>query len=294
MSARKLITAPSRIQILRGLVFCLGFFIILFTEYYGNWPTSMASPNSILPYFIILGVIFYPLLFMYRNSAIPVISRCCVPVGVLVSALNSLWYLGNLTGDREADLMAARLAFSPLALGVLMSFLLPLLETEAGALYEPKKKESSIVVTLLIAALLLVWGWFFSEPLKFLIDPFAIIVCLFVTLASMVYPGGESLKFSEKLLNAGLFSCVVAAVLAIARYSSAAPLGPEYISPQALTGFCSMAYASLLLLTATIWGGQCSMDTREARYFDWHIIESWSFLALMLLGPATMLELINF
>jgi hypothetical protein len=32
------------------------------------------------------------------------------------------------------------------------------------------------------------------------------------------------------------------------------------------------------------------MDAKEARYFDWHLIESWVFLALMMFAPLTVFE----
>jgi hypothetical protein len=45
-----------------------------------------------------------------------------------------------------------------------------------------------------------------------------------------------------------------------------------------------MAYITVLL------GGQESLSAQEANYFDWHLIESWAFITLMINPPTTLIE----
>ena len=62
------------------------------------------------------------------------------------------------------------------------------------------------------------------------------------------------------------------------------------MGPAAAVAVLTSLYGSFLVYVATILGGQNSMDVKEARYFDWHLIESWVFLALMMLAPLTLFE----
>jgi len=271
----------------RVLVFIFGVFSITVIDLAATSVGSILSANSFIPFFVFLSI---PLLLSARlkSSVIPLIGRCCVPIGVLVAALNSTNVLANAT--IAEDLMSARLAFSPLALGVLLSYLIPLLESPDKQEYVPKKTEAYFFGCTSLVALCGIWTVYFQNPIGWLIETLGIWVVMAVTLISFVYPGGEPLRFSQKFLNSGLFVCVVAAVIGIASYSAAVPLGPKALGPAAIIGIDAMLYGAFLTFVATLLGGQSSMEAKEARYFDWHLIESWAFLALMLLGPATLFE----
>ena len=271
----------------RVLVFIFGVFSITVIDLAATSVGSILSANSFIPFFVFLSI---PLLLSARlkSSVIPLIGRCCVPIGVLVAALNSTNVLANAT--IAEDLMSARLAFSPLALGVLLSYLIPLLESPDKQEYVPKKTEAYFFGCTSLVALCGIWTVYFQNPIGWLIETLGIWVVMAVTLISFVYPGGEPLRFSQKFLNSGLFVCVVAAVIGIASYSAAVPLGPKALGPAAIIGIDAMLYGAFLTFVATLLGGQSSMEAKEARYFDWHLIESWAFLALMLLGPAPLFE----
>ena len=271
----------------RVLVFIFGVFSITVIDLAATSVGSILSANSFIPFFVFLSI---PLLLSARlkSSVIPLIGRCCVPIGVLVAALNSTNVLANAT--IAEDLMSARLAFSPLALGVLLSYLIPLLESPDKQEYVPKKTEAYFFGCTSLVALCGIWTVYFQNPIGWLIETLGIWVVMAVTLISFVYPGGEPLRFSQKFLNSGLFVCVVAAVIGIASYSAAVPLGPRALGPAAIVGIDAMLYGAFLTFVATLLGGQSSMEAKEARYFDWHLIESWAFLALMLLGPAPLFE----
>ena len=273
----------------RVLVFIFGVFSIFIIDLAATSVGSILSANSFIPFFVFLSI---PLLLSARlkSSVIPLIGRCCVPIGVLVAALNSTNVLANATGEIAEDLMSARLAFSPLALGVLLSYLIPLLESPDKQEYVPKKTEAYFFGCTSLVALCGIWTVYFQNPIGWLIETLGIWVVMAVTLISFVYPGGEPLRFSQKFLNSGLFVCVVAAVIGIASYSAAVPLGPKALGPAAIIGIDAMLYGAFLTFVATLLGGQSSMEAKEARYFDWHLIESWAFLALMLLGPAPLFE----
>ena len=266
---------------------CAGLALYLFES--GPVTRSILSPDSFIPFSILVSI---PLLLSVRlkSSVIPLMGRCCVPIGILVAALNAANALHGATGQMADDLLSVRLAFSPLALGALLSYLMPLLESPDKQNYLPKKTEVYFLVCTALAAICGIWTVHFENSIDLLYDPGAVLVASAVLLIGMVYPGSEALKDSQKLLNSGLFVCVVAAVIGLARYSAAVPQGPEAIGPAAAIGILAMSYGAFLTFVATLIGGQSAMEVKEARYFDWHLIESWAFLALMLLGPASLFE----
>lgn len=253
---------------------------------------SIFSANSFIPFFVFLSI---PLLLSWRlkSAVIPLIGRCCVPIGVLVSALNSTNVFASDSRDLAETLMYARLAFSPLALGVLLSYLMPLLESPNKREYVLKKSEAYFFGCAALVVLCGIWTVYFQNPIFWLMEPLGLSIVIFVTSITFAYPGGEKVRFSQKFLNSGLFVCVVAAVIGIASYSSAVPAGPKWIGPAAIIGIDLMLYGAFLAFVATLLGGHSSMEAKEARYFDWHLIESWVFLALMLLGPAPLLEILQ-
>lgn len=273
-------------------LFCMAITLIPAIDSQITSEGSIFSANSFIPFFVFLSI---PLLLSWRlkSAVIPLIGRCCVPIGVLVSALNSANVLASASSDMAENLMSARLAFSPLALGVLLSYLMPLLESPNKREYVLKKSEAYFFGCAALVVLCGIWTVYFQNPIDWLMESYGVVIVIFVTSITFAYPGGETLRFSQKFLNSGLFVCVVAAVIGIASYSSAVPLGPQWLGPAAIIGIDLMLYGAFLTFVATLLGGHSSMEAKEARYFDWHLIESWVFLALMLLGPAPLLEILQ-
>ena len=231
----------------------------------------------------------------YKSHAIGLISRSSVPVGVVVASLNTIHLLGNMS-DLESSMFASRLVFAPLALGVLVSYLLPLVDTaDSKLVFVLSRKEQVITVALTFVALYVVWVFLFKDLNGFgsLIGWNPLVISAAIAAICVVYPGNENLTEPEKAARSGLFICVMAAVLGVAFYSYGAAMGPRSMGPAAAVALLTSLYGSFLVYFATILGGQSSMDAKEARYFDWHLIESWVFLALMMLAPMTIFESIS-
>ena len=228
--------------------------------------------------------------FRHKSHAIGLISRASVPVGVIVASLNTNALIGNMA-DLQAAMFASRLVFAPLALGVLVSYLLPLVDTaDSKLVLILSRKEQLITVALTFAALFGVQVFLFQVDIGSLIYANPVVISAAVAAICVVYPGNENLSKEEKAAKSGLFICVMAAVLGVAFYSGGAGMGPRFMGPPIATAVLASLYGSFLVYVATMLGGLSSMDAKEARYFDWHLIESWVFLALMTLAPLTLFE----
>jgi hypothetical protein len=289
MDSKAAETSAESETLARRLVFILAIPAMVYVDW--NMGFTLLNSYSAGAYLIFMAV---PVLMAirYKSHSIGLISRSSVPVGVVVASLNTIHLMGNM-GDLESSMFASRLVFAPLALGVLVSYLLPLVDTaDSKLVLVLARKEQLITVALTLVALYAVWVFLFQEQGGFsaLIDTKTVVISAVVTAICMVYPGNENLSKPEKAARSGLFICVMAAVLGVAFYSFGAAMGPRFMGPAAAVGVLTILYGSFLVYVATVLGGQNSMDAKEARYFDWHLIESWVFLALMLLAPLTVFE----
>jgi hypothetical protein len=289
MDSKAAETSAESETLARRLVFILAIPAMVYVDW--NMGFTLLNSYSAGAYLIFMAV---PVLMAirYKSHSIGLISRSSVPVGVVVASLNTIHLMGNM-GDLESSMFASRLVFAPLALGVLVSYLLPLVDTaDSKLVLVLARKEQLITVALTLVALYAVWVFLFQEQGGFsaLIDTKTVVISAVVTAICMVYPGNENLSKPEKAARSGLFICVMAAVLGVAFYSFGAAMGPRFMGPAAAVGVLTILYGSFLVYVATVLGGQNSMDAKEARYFDWHLIESWVFLALMLLAPLTLFE----
>lgn len=247
----------------------------------------MFNKTSIYPFLAFLSL---PCLLILRHGdcAIGLIRSSCVPAGVLISALSATSFLGLMIEPEEAR-MGSRLAFAPIALGIIYSYLFSLLGKYQNKPFSVSRHEG-IILGISAFILLAFTVHFTSMSAGAFVDLDALLIVLVVTLVCFVYDGFGKLNVIEKLNRAALFSCITAAVVGIALYSYGAAVGPRYMGPPAALAFITSAYGAFMAYVTILLGGQNSYTEKEARYFDWHLIESWAFLALMTLPPLTLLE----
>jgi hypothetical protein len=55
--------------------------------------------------------------------------------------------------------------------------------------------------------------------------------------------------------------------------------------------FITMLYGVIICYFLTNIGGKDRLTIKEATYMDWHVIESYIFLTLMIFPPLALLEL---
>ena len=82
--------------------------------------------NSGYPFLILMSV-SGTLAIKHGWQAVSVVRRCCIPIGIIVGVLNGLSILVDMA-SMQGLLAAQRLINAPLALGILFSFLLKLVE----------------------------------------------------------------------------------------------------------------------------------------------------------------------
>ena len=228
-------------------------------------------------------------------DTIVVLRNQFVSIGVIVSLLNLVALINNLS-DAEQVSSYLKFTYGPLSIGILLSYLLFMYNRDVN--YEVKLSWLSTVILSCASLIALAASWFSISPssssigISGLVDVPSIQIIAVVLLNGYLYQGFKNRNLTEKLCQSSIFCCIVAAVLGIAYYAFAAgQADPKLIGPVIATSLISMFYGVVICYISTNIGGKDRLTIKEAAYMDWHVIESYIFLSLMIFPPLALLEL---
>ncbi len=228
-------------------------------------------------------------------DTIVVLRNQFVSIGVIVSLLNLVALINNLS-DAEQVSSYLKFTYGPLSIGILLSYLLFMYNRDVN--YEVKLSWLSTVILSCASLIALAASWLSISPssssigISGLVDVPSIQIIAVVLLNGYLYQGFKNRNLTEKLCQSSIFCCIVAAVLGIAYYAFAAgQADPKLIGPVIATSLKSMFYGVVICYISTNIGGKDRLTIKEAAYMDWHVIESYIFLSLMIFPPLALLEL---
>ncbi len=240
-----------------------------------------------LPVLLLSKMIGWDTIVVLRNQF--------VSIGVIVSLLNLVALLNNMT-DQEQVLSYLKFTYGPLSIGILLSYLLFMYDRDDD--YEVKLSRLSTVILSCISLIAVVASWFSISPssssiaISALVDVPSTQIIIVVLLNGYLYQGFKNRNLKEKLCQSSIFCCIVAAVLGVAYYAFAAGQGDlKKTGPVIATALLSMLYGVVISYFSTNIGGKDRLTIKEAAYMDWHVIESYIFLTLMVFPPFAFLEL---
>ena len=268
----------------------LAFIFVTSVLVYLDWSwgdDGFLDRTYIYPFLILLSL---PCLIAlrYGNRAVNLISRSCVPIGVWVSAVIAIDVLSNI-GGVEGAMVGAKMIFMPLGLGIIYSYLFSMLEKNQveNSPFSISKKEGFLIGT--IAASLQLFIIIHLFPI-IPIDVQPALISVGVIVVCFNHQRFEHLSDPEIFNRASLFICIIAAVLGVGLYSNGVAAGLTAMGPAAFITFSLSTIGAGLAYTTVLIGGQKSYSEKEARYFDWHLVESWAFITLMINPPTTLVE----
>lgn len=226
-------------------------------------------------------------------DTIVVLRNQFVSIGVIVSLLNLIALIGNMS-DVEQVSSYLKFTYGPLSIGILLSYLLFMYNRDVR--YEVKLSWLSTVILSCASLIALAASWLSISPssgsIAALVDLPSIQIIAVVLLNGYLYQGFKNRNLTGKLCQSSIFCCIVAAVLGIAYYAFAAgQADPKLIGPVIATSLISMFYGVVICYISTHIGGKDRLTIKEAAYMDWHVIESYIFLTLMIFPPLALLEL---
>ena len=240
-----------------------------------------------LPVLLLSKMIGWDTIVVLRNQF--------VSIGVIVSLLNLVALLNNLSDAVQVS-SYLKFTYGPLSIGILLSYLLFMYNRDVN--YEVKLSWLSTVILSCASLIALAASWFSISPssssigISGLVDVPSIQIIAVVLLNGYLYQGFKNRNLTEKLCQSSIFCCIVAAVLGIAYYAFAAgQADPKLLVPVIATALLSMLYGVVICYFSTNIGGKDRLTIKEAAYMDWHVIESYIFLTLMIFPPLALLEL---
>jgi hypothetical protein len=241
-----------------------------------------------LPVLLLSKMIGWDTIVVLRNQF--------VSIGVIVSLLNLVALLNDMN-DAEQVLSYLKFTYGPLSIGILLSYFLFMYDRDDDD-YEVKLSRLSTVILSCISIIAVVASWFSISPssssisISALVDVPSTQIIIVVLLNGYLYRGFKNKNLPEKLCQSSIFCCIVAAVLGIAYYAFAAgQADPKLLGPVIATALLSMLYGVVICYFSTNIGGKDRLTIKEAAYMDWHVIESYIFLTLMVFPPLALLEL---
>ena len=238
-----------------------------------------------LPVLLLSKMIGWDTIVVLRNQF--------VSIGVIISLLNLIALLHDMS-DSEQVASYLKFTYGPLSIGILLSYLLFMFDRNVN--YEVKLSWLSTVILYFASLIGVAASWFSISPssvsIAALVDVPSIQIIAVVLLNGYLYQGFKNRNLTEKLCQSSIFCCIVAAVLGIAYYAFAAgQADPKLLAPVIRTALLSMLYGVVICYFSTNIGGKDRLTIKEAAYMDWHVIESYIFLTLMVFPPLALLEL---
>ena len=261
----------------------------------------LSLPNLLSTQTLILLLICFSVVTLVsligRYPILPSVRGASVPIGLFVGVLE---VFVSMVGSADGSLIERVTAiYIPLTIGIIVSYLLQTFneiptdqthsEQQSGKLWHH--------LTILVLLFLLTGGY-----LDITRDDFALMFvfneysALFsVSVIALISSSSEfhTESLGQLLAASGGIICIAAAVIGIATYSaSVATMDPRSLGPAIHLSFATMYLGSGLIVTAHCLGGGPRTHA-ELRRRDWHLIESFVFLTLIILPPLTLFEVMD-
>ena len=220
-----------------------------------------------------------------------------MPIGLFVGVLE---VFVSMVGSADGSLIERVTAiYIPLTIGIIVSYLLQTFDeipTDQTNLEQQSGKVWHHLTTLVL--LLLLTGGYLDITrddfaLMFVFNEYSALFA--VSVIALVFSSSEfhTESLGQLLAASGSIICIAAAVIGIATYSaSVATMDPRSLGPAIHLSFAMMYLGSGLIVTVHSLG--CGPRTHtELRRRDWHLIESFVFLTLIILPPLTLFEVMD-
>lgn len=255
---------------------------------------NLLDPQRVILPFLLLSAPALLLTGKIGTGVIAVLRSQMVPIGILTSVMNLLALLGNMT-DPEQVASYLKFTYAPLSFGIVLSYLLYTMLEEDMHWPELNRAEGFLIAVAAIVAV--IGSWLLvsdSRWIGILADEWGLVLTFLVLINGHFYHGFTLLTLPQKICQSSIFCCIVSAVLGIAYYAFAVGTNdPRLLGPTISFSLLAMFYGITICYAATLFGGKSGLTTKEGSYMDWHIIESYVFLTLMIFPPLSLLELVT-
>ena len=225
-------------------------------------------------------------------STLTLLSRQFTTIGIVVSVLNLASLLGNMSGPSEVQ-SALKFTYAPLAFGILLSYITLIYSPSSIKNLKLTPRLALFLISASVVSVIASWQSIDGATigLIFIFDVPASIITILVLGNAYFYSGYSDLTLTERVNRGSIFVCIVAAVLGIAYYTFLISAGNSRLIGSVVAFILlSILYGSMSCFISTTLGGKSNVSIKEAAYMDWHLIESYAFLTLIMIPPESILS----
>ena len=223
-------------------------------------------------------------------STLMLLSRQFTTIGIVVSVLNLVSLLGNMSDPSEVQ-SALKFTYAPLAFGILLSYITLIYSPSSIKNLELTPRLALFLISASVVSLFASWQSIDGATIGNILDFPALQITILVLANAYFYSGYSDLTLTERVNRGSIFVCIVAAVLGIAYYTFLISAGnPRAIGPVVAFILLTILYGSMSCFISTTLGGKGNVSIKEAAYMDWHLIESYVFLTLIMFPPESLLS----
>lgn len=223
-------------------------------------------------------------------STLMLLSRQFTTIGIVVSVLNLVSLLGNMSDPSEVQ-SALKFTYAPLAFGILLSYITLIYSPSSIKNLELTPRLALFLISASVVSLFASWQSIDGATIGYILDFPALQITILVLANAYFYSGYSDLTLTERVNRGSIFVCIVAAVLGIAYYTFLISAGnPRAIGPVVAFILLTILYGSMSCFISTTLGGKSNVSIKEAAYMDWHLIESYVFLTLIMFPPESLLS----
>ena len=223
-------------------------------------------------------------------STLTLLSRQFTTIGIVVSVLNLVSLLGNMSDPSEVQ-SALKFTYAPLAFGILLSYITLIYSPSSIKNLKLTPRLALFLISASVVSLFASWQSIDGGGVGAIFDIPSLQLTILVLANAYFYSGYKDFSLIERINKSSIFLCIVAAVWGIAYYAFAVGLGePKLIGPIVAVCLLTILYGSMSCFISTAVGGKNNASTKEAAYMDWHLIESYVFLTLIIFPPLSILS----
>jgi len=270
--------------------------VLVIITIYWVWMNDRSTQAGLIDFNKVVLPFFYltlPNLLLVKQlglSTLTLLSRQLTTIGIVVSSLNLVSLLYHMSDLNEVQ-SALKFTYAPLAFGILLSYITLIYSPSSIKNLKLTPRLALFLISASVVSLFASWQSIDGATIGYILDFPALQITILVLANAYFYSGYSDLTLTERVNRGSIFVCIVAAVLGIAYYTFLISAGnPRAIGPVVAFILLTILYGSMSCFISTTLGGKSNVSIKEAAYMDWHLIESYAFLTLIMFPPLSILS----
>ena len=270
--------------------------VLVIATMYWLWMQDRSTQAGLIDFNKVALPFFYltlPNLLLVKQlglSTLTLLSRQLTTIGIVVSVLNLVSLLYNMSDPSEVQ-SALKFTYAPLAFGILLSYITLIYSPSSIKNLKLTPRLALFLISASVVSLFASWQSIDGGGVGAIFDIPSLQLTILVLANAYFYSGYKDFSLIERINKSSIFLCIVAAVWGIAYYTFAVGAGePKMIGPIVAVCLLTILYGSMSCFISTAVGGKNNASTKEAAYMDWHLIESYVFLTLIIFPPLSILS----